>query len=142
MFTSGTVFTSFADVTESTHAFAVGAAGDACVDSSDVGELVDPNTVLDAITAESHAHVGTKGRQSRDTGSRFDHTVMQSQARDVLVGLGWKPGIARAAVEEACAPVGSEVPVEQLIAEALRRCPRPLGAVIINGQSKGPRVAR
>ena len=45
------------------------------------------------------------------------------QARDALVGLGWKPAIARAAVEEAWFHVGPDAAVERLIREALRRCP-------------------
>jgi hypothetical protein len=43
--------------------------------------------------------------------------------RDVLVGLGWKPTIARAAVDEAWSHVGSDVALELLIREALHRCP-------------------
>ncbi|MBA3454534.1 MAG: hypothetical protein H0T42_15700, partial [Deltaproteobacteria bacterium] len=64
---------------------------------------------------------GTNGRVS----SRFEDARMRSQARDALAGLGWKPGIARAAVDEAIAHVGIDVRIEQLIHEALRRCPRP-----------------
>jgi Holliday junction resolvasome RuvABC DNA-binding subunit len=45
------------------------------------------------------------------------------QARDALVGLGWKPAIARAAVDEAWVHVGPDAAVELLIREALRRCP-------------------
>jgi len=70
---------------------------------------------------EQSAHAGTKVRQGR-----FDTAVMQTQARDALVGLGWKPGIARTAVEEACAHVGTGVTIDVLIREALRRCPKPL----------------
>lgn len=92
-------------------------------------------TSAHAGTNENHAHVGTKVRQSSVApatavavaASRFGHAVMQTEARDALVGLGWKPGIARAAVEEACAHVGTEVPIERLIREALQRCPKPLG---------------
>ena len=85
-----------------------------------------------AGTNERQAHVGAKTRQGNtsDTSAgaaRFGRAVMQTQARDALVGLGWKPGIARAAVEEACASVGTEVPIDALILEALRRCPKPLG---------------
>jgi hypothetical protein len=41
----------------------------------------------------------------------------------VLVGLGWKPAIARAAVDDVWSHVGPAVAVEVLIREALRRCP-------------------
>jgi hypothetical protein len=48
---------------------------------------------------------------------------VRAQGRDALVGLGWKPAIARAAVDEAWTHVGSDVALEPLIREALRRCP-------------------
>jgi len=81
------------------------------------------------------AHVGTNASQVRaHVGtnheppiSRFGAVAMRTQARDALVGLGWKPGIAKAAVEEACASVGTDAGIELLIREALRRCPKPLG---------------
>ena len=60
-------------------------------------------------------------------GKRLDDAVVIAQARDALVGLGWKSAIARAAVEEARAHVGASG-VEALIREALRHCPRPLGS--------------
>jgi len=68
-----------------------------------------------------NAHVGT------NAGQRFGEAAMRAQARDALAGLGWRPGIARAAVDEAMAHVGADVRIEQLIHEALRRCPKPLG---------------
>jgi Holliday junction resolvasome RuvABC DNA-binding subunit len=58
-------------------------------------------------------------------GSRLDDAIVRTQARDALVGLGWKPNIARTAVEEAKSHVGREPSLEILIREALRRCPRP-----------------
>jgi len=57
----------------------------------------------------------------------FDVAAMRAQARDALVGLGWKPGIARNAVDEAMSHVGRDEPIEALIREALRRCPRGTG---------------
>jgi len=76
--------------------------------------------------------VGPNDRQRRASEapvatSRFGRAVIQTQARDALVGLGWKPGIARTAVEEACARVAWTSPIERLIQEALRWCPKPLG---------------
>ena len=50
---------------------------------------------------------------------------MRTQARDALVGLGWKPAIARATVEEAIMHVDSAAPIDIVIREALRRCPKP-----------------
>ena len=56
------------------------------------------------------AHVGSNERHERPgageersgverAGARFGDAAMRAQARDALVGLGWKPGIARAAVD-------------------------------------------
>ncbi|MGH7893738.1 MAG: HNH endonuclease [Candidatus Binatia bacterium] len=60
-------------------------------------------------------------------GATLEATIVRTQARDALVGLGWKPAIARAAVDEAWSHVGPAVRVETLIREALRRCPKPMG---------------
>lgn len=59
--------------------------------------------------------------------SRLDAAVVRTEARDALVALGWKAGIARAAVDAACAHVGCDAQVEVVIREALRRCPKPMG---------------
>ena len=56
--------------------------------------------------------------------SQLDVAVLRTQSKEALVGLGWKPVIATAAVAAACAALGTEVTLEQLIFEALRRCPR------------------
>ena len=58
-------------------------------------------------------------------GSRLDEAIVRTQARDALVALGWKPGIARAAVEEAMSHGGRDATLDELIRAALRRCPRP-----------------
>ena len=42
-----------------------------------------------------------------------------------LIGLGWKPAIANAAVSAAAAAQGTEFTLERLIFESLRRCPVP-----------------
>jgi Holliday junction resolvasome RuvABC DNA-binding subunit len=70
---------------------------------------------------EVTSHVGST------TTSRLDEAIVRTQARDALVGLGWKPTIARTAVDEAISHVGSHTPIEDLIRDALRRCPRPGG---------------
>ena len=59
--------------------------------------------------------------------SSFDVAAQRVQARDALVGLGWKPHIARTAVDDAMSHVGRDTTLEALIFEALRRCPRPSG---------------
>jgi hypothetical protein len=39
---------------------------------------------------------------------KLDATIVRAQARDALVGLGWKPSIARAAVDDAWSHVGCD----------------------------------
>ena len=68
-----------------------------------------------ASTAGACAHVGA---------ARLDATILCTQAKAALTGLGWKPAVARAAVEAAVAQ-GSEMTLEQLIFDSLRRCPVP-----------------
>jgi hypothetical protein len=57
--------------------------------------------------------------------SKLDAAVLHAQAKQALVGLGWKPAIAQSAVAATLAALGPAAPLEQLIFEALRRCPRP-----------------
>jgi len=66
-------------------------------------------------------------RSDACAGAKLDATILRTQARDALVGLGWKPAIARAAVDEAWSHVGPAVAIDMLIREALRRCPKPTG---------------
>jgi hypothetical protein len=63
------------------------------------------------------AHMGAR--------SKLNVAVLRTQSKEALVGLGWKPAIATAAVAAASAALGAEVTLERLIFEALRRCPRP-----------------
>ena len=57
--------------------------------------------------------------------SKLDAAIVRTQAREALVGLGWKTAIAGPAVTAAAAALGSDVTLERLIFEALRRCPMP-----------------
>ena len=59
--------------------------------------------------------------------SDFDAAARRAQARDALAGLGWKKSIACSAVDDASSAVGPQTPLDTLIREALRRCPRPSG---------------
>jgi hypothetical protein len=56
--------------------------------------------------------------------TRLDAAILRAQSKEALVGLGWKPAIATAAVASAWATVGPQASLEQLIFEALRSCPR------------------
>ena len=64
------------------------------------------------------AHVGV---------SKLDAAIVRTEAREALVGLGWKTAVAGAAVTAATAALGDEVTLERLIFESLRRCPMPKG---------------
>jgi hypothetical protein len=54
-----------------------------------------------------------------------DPALMRTQTQRMLTRLGWKPAIARAAVEAATSHVGPNPTPEAMIREALRNCPRP-----------------
>jgi hypothetical protein len=75
-----------------------------------VGAATEPSRV-----ATTGAHVGAA--------STLDAAVLRAQTKDALVGLGWKPAIACAAVAAASAAMGPEMTLERLIFEALRQCP-------------------
>ena len=64
------------------------------------------------------------------TATKLDAAVLRAQGKQALVGLGWKPAIADAAVADALAALGPMAPLEQLIFEALRRCQRPSNVVM------------
>jgi Holliday junction resolvasome RuvABC DNA-binding subunit len=52
--------------------------------------------------------------------------VMRAEAREALVGMGWRAAIARAAVDAAASHVDTHATLETLIREALRRCMKPV----------------
>ena len=64
-------------------------------------------------------------RTERPVSNKLNTATLRSQARDALVSLGWKSGIATPAVDEALAHVAADAPLETVIREALRRCPKP-----------------
>src|SRR6185295_9283021 len=76
-----------------------------------------------ATTASGQLEARRRHEPPPDAGTKLDATIVSTQARDALVGLGWKPAIAQAAVNEAWSHVGPNAAVELLIREALRRCP-------------------
>jgi hypothetical protein len=67
--------------------------------------------------------------------SKLDVAVVRTQAKEALIGLGWKSAIAQAAVAAASASLGTQAALEPLIFEALRRCPQP-------GTSTAPGTSR
>src|ERR1043166_7813798 len=82
--------------------------------------------------ANRGGHVGAGGRvhsiadrtEDHDP-SKLDVTILRTQAKAALVGLGWKGSIAQVAVAAAAASLGPEAILETLILESLRRCPKP-----------------
>ena len=80
-------------------------------------------TLAIARAASGRLEVRRRNEPSPDPGGELAPSDICMQARDALVGLGWKPAIARAAVEEAWVHMGPDVALERLIREALRRCP-------------------
>jgi len=61
-----------------------------------------------------------------DEACKLDVAIVRTQAKAALIGLGWKPAIAAAAVSAAAADLGAGGTLEQWIRAALRWCPRPL----------------
>jgi Holliday junction resolvasome RuvABC DNA-binding subunit len=76
---------------------------------------------LGASSARSNAPAGAEIK----TESKLAAAIQCSEARAALTELGWKPAIARAAVEAAFAAKEGEMTLERLIFESLRRCPTP-----------------
>jgi hypothetical protein len=76
-----------------------------------------PAPASSASAVENDAHVGAI--------SKLDATPLQLQARAALTSLGWKSPIAHAAVTAAVGAMGNDLTLEQLVFEALRRCPAP-----------------
>ena len=54
--------------------------------------------------------------------------TIDRELRDALVGLGWSRAVAATSVDEALGHVAHGAPIEAVIREALRRCPRPRAA--------------
>jgi hypothetical protein len=106
--------------------------------SSDTQDHTGTNAIADAMT---NAHVGDeegatevrRGRDVDDTAVARDRpenasghlgaAIVRAQAKAALIGLGWKPAIAHAAVAAAVSAQGTDLPLERLVFESLRRCP-------------------
>jgi Holliday junction resolvase RuvA-like protein len=64
-------------------------------------------------------------RRAPKPSSKLDGAVARVEARTALVGMGWKPAIARTALDAAASHVGPDAPLEVWVREALRHCPLP-----------------
>jgi hypothetical protein len=89
-------------------------------DAATEARHTEPN-VPEASKARAHVGAVPARPGARITG-RFDDVTMQTQARDALVRAGWKPAIARIAVDESLAASNGGTSLEALLREALRRC--------------------
>jgi Holliday junction resolvasome RuvABC DNA-binding subunit len=68
--------------------------------------------------------------------SKLEQAIRREDAKAALIGLGWSATIARAAVAEALSTMSCDATLEQLIREALRRCPRPAATAEYRPQSR------
>jgi HNH endonuclease len=96
----------------------------------DAAPAARPDVHVDAASAarpDVHVDTAPVARPSAhvDAVSKLDGAIVRTQAKAALIGLGWKPTIAHAAVAAAAAALGTELALERLIVEALRRCPVP-----------------
>ena len=95
-----------------------------CHASHHAGQLKITGTAPDHL--ETHRCIEIDDARPAHVGRRPEITEVQAQARQALVGLGFKPAEARAAVDQACQQVAADAPVEELIRAALCHCPKPI----------------
>ncbi|HMG57280.1 MAG TPA: HNH endonuclease [Kofleriaceae bacterium] len=91
----------------------------ACHRAHHAGRLTITGTAPDRIVTRRRDE-----RESQPT-SRLEDEILRVQAREALVGLGWKAALARAAVEAAASHVGPGATIDAWVRGALRRCPVP-----------------
>lgn len=75
--------------------------------------------------AQRDARSSASAARTREGPNELMAVMSGEECERALVGLGWKSPIARAATTAALDSLGARAPLERLIAEALRRCPRP-----------------
>jgi hypothetical protein len=105
----------------------------ACHQAHHDGRLTISGTADRIEVRRPGAHVGTTNAATPaarpgahvDAAGKLDGAIIRTQAKAALIGLGWKPAIAHAAVAAVTAALGTEIALEHLIIEALRRCPIP-----------------
>jgi hypothetical protein len=87
-------------------------------------EREDPVLVRTSERGPAGAGSIRAGAGSRGA-SKFSEAALCVQAKTALATMGWKPAIARAAVDAAIAAHGGDLPLDRLVIESLRRCPVP-----------------
>src|SRR5690606_11245289 len=89
-----------------------------CHAAHHAGQLTIRGIAPDQLITERHEPIKPRAA------ARTEATVADD-ARQALVTLGFRPSIARAAVAEAMGHVAHGTSLEDMIREALRRCPNP-----------------
>jgi hypothetical protein len=95
------------------------------------GDIAGADDANDEVAGAGSPNDTAAGAAIRTAGagvgitSRLGVTILCTQAKAALTGLGWKPAIAQAAVAAAAAARGAGATLEQLIIESLRHCPVP-----------------
>jgi len=88
-------------------------------------ETATPQATAPRANAPTQATAAVTPAARPGAASKLHGDIVRTQAKTALIGLGWKPAIAHAAVSAAVAVQGTEMALERLIFEALRRCPAP-----------------
>ena len=101
-----------------------------CVGKAGLGHMreADPsvrceNAIVRTSARDSAGAASSRARAGRRELSKFDDATLRVQAKTALTTMGWKPAIARAAVDAAITAHGEDLPLGRLIVESLRRCP-------------------
>jgi len=79
---------------------------------------------LPAKPARREGHANPENCTGSDRAGE-ERAAMVRLAREALIGLGWSPGVSRAAVTAAATKLAEAATLERLVFEALRQCPRP-----------------
>ena len=100
-----------------------GAHADAPAQPAPVGSSNEPEATEPKATEPKATELKATQRLAAD--NKLDSAIVRAQTKDALVSLGWKPSIATTAVATAAAKLGTSVPLQQLLREALRSCLPP-----------------
>jgi hypothetical protein len=93
---------------------------------SALSDIPNAGTCATIPIAGTNAHVGAPAVSAPlRPAEKLDTAILRTQAKAALTGLGWQPAIAQAAVAAALAVRAADATLEQVILEALRRCPVP-----------------
>jgi len=92
-------------------------------ETSSTREAASPR--VDVHEASAKLERATARAEVLSSSSKLDEAIVREETRIALVGMGWKPIIARSAIEAAASHVGRDAPLEAWVRQALRHCPLP-----------------